>query len=109
MIFVPEYNSSMCAYIYNTDIIRVYQSKPRVNSTINYRDYYIKSSYIYNNGSTSFGQYATLPVCIEDTRITTDVYYRNDLPGILIIFLTFVLICFWTPWRLLLRMFRRYQ
>ena len=109
MIYVPEYNSSNCAYIYSTDIIRVYRTRPQNNQTISYKDYYIKSSYIYNEGSTTFGQYTTLPTCISSDRITTDVYYRNDLPGIMIIFLTLVLICFWAPWRLFLRMFRRYQ
>lgn len=109
MIYVPEYNSNMCAYIYNTDIIRVYQRKPQNNTTINYKDYYIKSQYIYNEGSTSFGQYSTLPVCVADARITTDVYYRNDLPEILIIFFLLSYICFWIPWKIFLRMFRRYN
>ena len=108
MIYVPEYNTGNCAYIYNTDIIRVYASQPRQNATINYKDYYIKSSYIYNTGSTTFSQYSTLPTCISDDRITTDVYYRNDIADILIIFWSFVL-CLWAMWRLYLRMFRRYQ
>lgn len=108
MIYVPEYSSGNCAYIYNTDIIRVYASQPRQNATINYKDYYIKSSYIYNTGSTTFSQYSTLPTCISDDRITTDVYYRNDLPSILIIFWSFTL-CLWAMWRLYLRIFRRYQ
>ena len=109
MIYVPEYNSNNCAYIYNSDIIRVYDSVPRANSTIAYKDYYIKSSYIYNEGSSTFSNYSTLPVCINSNRITTDVYYRNDLPSILFIFLTFAFVCFWVPWRLFLRIFRRYQ
>ena len=84
-VYVPEYNSGNCAYIYNTDIIRVYESQPRQNTTINYKDYYIKSSYIYNEGSTTFSQYSSLPTCISSDRITTDYVYRNDFASIIII------------------------
>ena len=108
MIYVPEYQSGNCAYIYNTDIIRVYSEQPRQNATISYKDYYIKSSYIYNEGSTTFSQYSSLPTCINSSRITTDVYYRNDIADILIIFWSFTL-CLWAMWRLYLRIFRRYQ
>lgn len=109
LIYVPNYQNGNCAYIYNTDIIRVYDSVPSHNSVINYKDYYIKSSYIYNEGSTSFGNYATLPVCISNDRITTDVYYRNDIMQILVIFFLLSWICFYIPWKIFLRMFRRYN
>lgn len=109
MIYVPNYESGNCAYIYNTDIIRVYDTQPRNNATINYKDYYIKSQYIYNEGSTTFGNYSSLPTCISSDRITTDVYYRNDLPEILFIFFMFAFCCLYLPWRLILRMFRRYK
>lgn len=109
LIYVPNYQNGNCAYIYNSDIIRVYDSVPSRNSIINFKDYYIKSSYIYNEGSTSFGNYATLPVCISNDRITTDVYYRNDFMQILVIFFFLSWICFYIPWKIFLRMFRRYQ
>lgn len=109
MIYVPEYNSSMCAYIYNTDIIRVYQRKPQNNSTIAYKDYYLKSSYIFNEGSTTFSQYATLPTCIQDSRMTTEVYYRNDFPHILWMFIALCIIFFWFPLKLFSRIFRRWS
>lgn len=109
MIYVPEYDSGNCAYIYSSDIIRVYASQPRQNATISYKDYYIKSSYIYNDGSTTFSQYSTLPTCINSSRITTDVYYRNDFPEILFLFIGLAFVCLWVPWRLYLRIFRRYQ
>lgn len=109
MIYVPEYTSGNCAYIYNSDVIRVYNSMPVHGSTVSYKDYYIKSSYIYNDGSTTFSNYSTLPVCIADSRITTDVYYRNDLPDILIIFFAFVIIGLLLPWKIFIRLFRRYQ
>lgn len=109
LIYVPEYNNGNCAYIYNSDIIRVYDSLPTHNSVVNYKDYYIKSSYIYNEGSTNFGNYSTLPVCIANDRITTDVYYRNDFVYILVIFFLMSWICFYIPWKILLRLFRRWN
>ena len=109
MIYVPEYTQGNCAYIYNSDVIRVYDSQPRNNATISYKDYYIKSSYIYNNGSTTFSNYSTLPVCIADSRLTTDVYYRNDFLQILLIFFMLSFVCFWVPWKIFIRLFRRYQ
>lgn len=109
LVYVPNYENGNCAYIYNTDIIRVYDRVPSHNSVINYKDYYIKSSYIYNEGTTSFGNYSTLPVCISNDRITTDVYYRNDFMQILVIFFLLSWICFYIPWKIFLRIFRRYN
>lgn len=109
MIYVPEYTSGNCAYIYNSDVIRVYDSVPQHNTTVPYKDYYIKSSYIYNTGSTTFSTYTTLPTCIDSARITTDVYYRNDFDSILIIFVLLVIICFWVPWKIFIRLFRRFN
>lgn len=108
-IYVPNYSDGNCAYIYNSDIVRVYDSIPRHNSTIGYKDYFINSSYIDNNGTTTFSQYSSLPTCINSDRITTEVYYRNDFAQILLIFFLLSFICFWVPWRIFLRLFRRYQ
>lgn len=108
-VYVPDYTSGNCAYIHNDSVIRVYESQPRNNSTINYKDYYLHNGYIYNNGSTTFSQYSSLPVCIQDSRITTDVYYRLDFPQILLMFVLLSFICFWIPWKIFIRLFRRYQ
>ena len=107
-IYIPSYENNNCAYIYNSDVIRVYSSTPQYNTTVTYIDYYIKSSYISNAGSTSFGNYSNLPTCISSSNITTDVWYRNDLPDILIIFFILLLICFYFPYRILSRMFGRW-
>lgn len=107
-IYIPNYSTGNCAYIYNSDIIRVYDSQPRQNATISYTDYYIKSNYISNTGSTSFTQYSTLPVCINSNRITTDYWYRNDLASILVCGFIIILICFYFPFRVISRMFGRW-
>lgn len=108
MIYVPNYESGNCAYIYNSDILRVYDTVPEHNTTVNYKDYYIHYDYNYNEGTTNFTQYSTLPVCISSDRITTDVYYRVDIMQILVIFLILTLVCFYSPWKIFSRMFRRY-
>ena len=109
MIYVPEYNNGNCSYIYNTDIIRVYQSTPVYNSDINYKDYYIKSGYIYNEGTTHFGNYSTLPTCINSNRITTDYLYRNDITSIMILFLILAFILIYCPYRLFARIFGKWM
>lgn len=92
LVYVPTYTTGNCAYIHSSDVIRVYDSQPRQNSTIGYKDYYIKNSYIYNTGSTTFSQYTTLPTCIADSRITTDYINRVDFANILFIALAFIFV-----------------
>lgn len=85
MIYVPEYNNNKCAYVYDSSRIRVYSSRPQNNTTISYRDYYFNSHYLYNDGSTTFSNYSTLPTCLSNDDISTDIWYRNDLSDIMII------------------------
>lgn len=105
---MPEYSNGNCAYIYNSDIIRVYDSVPQNNRTIAYKDYYIKSSYISNSGSTSFSQYSTLPTCINSSNITTDYWYRNDFSNILVILFIILIVCIYFPYRMFSRAFGRW-
>lgn len=91
----------------NGNTIRAYETTPRLNSTINYTDYYVNSHYLYNLGEQTFSQYTTLPTCLNAT-LTTNVFYRNDLDSILIIFFILLLICFYFPYRLISRMFGRW-
>lgn len=82
-IYVPDYVVGNCAYVVDAERIRVYESTPERGYTINYRDYYINSHYLYNDGSTTFSNYSTLPTCLADADISTNYYYRNDLADIL--------------------------
>ena len=107
-IYVPNYSSGNCAYIHSSDVLRVYATVPTQNSTVDYTDYYLKSHYIYNTGRTTFSNYSTLPVCINADNITTDVYYRNDLADIMIVFFIILLVCFYFPYRVLSRLFGRW-
>lgn len=88
MLYVPEYTSNNCAYIYNSDIIRVYNTRPNSPGTYSYIDYYPHLHYAYNIGSTTFSNYSTYPTCVND--VSTNFYNRVDITEILIIFTIFV-------------------
>lgn len=85
MVYVPVYNNNNCAYVYDANRIRVYSQRPQYNTTIGYRDYYFNSHYIYTDGTSSFTNYSTLPTCLVDSDISTNIWYRNDLADIMIV------------------------
>lgn len=108
MIYVPDLNYA-CYYVQSEGVIRSYEEMPENNKTINYRDYYVNSNYIYKDGYTQFSSYSTLPTCLASSVITDNVYYRNDLSDILIIFLIMSIFCFYIPIKIFTRMFRRFN
>lgn len=108
MIYVPEKENYKCYVVRSEHVIRAYEEVPTNNSTISYRDYYINSNYIYNDGEQTFSQYTTLPVCVSMFNISSDVYYRNDFDQILVIFLIMCIFCFLIPLKVFLRLFRRF-
>lgn len=101
-IFLPN-TSYACYVVQNEEVIRAYEEKPRQNSTIDYRDYYIKSDYIYRDGYQTFSSYSTLPTCLNSNVITDDVYYRLDFPNILLSFFILLILCFYFPYRVISR------
>lgn len=108
MIYVPE-TSYSCYVVQSEDIIRAYKTMPHNNSTVDYRDFYINSDYIYRDGSQSFSTYATLPVCLDSAKITDSIYYRTDFDSILVIFSIMCIFCFLIPLKIFVRLFRRLQ
>lgn len=107
MIYVPDVEHYQCFVVQNEQVIRAYKTVPRNNTTIEYRDYFIQSNYIYKDGQQTFSQYATLPTCIASSSVTNDVYYRNDFDSILVIFIILAFACFWCPFKLFFRIFKR--
>lgn len=108
-IYVPQdttYNK--CYVVQSEGVIRGYEEVPQVNRTINYRDYYINSSYIYRDSYQTFGSYSITPTCLSSDVLTNDVYYRNDFDSILIIFIILSLFCFYFPFKIISRMFGRW-
>lgn len=109
MIYLPEDSTyNKCYVVQNEDVIRGYDRIPTNNSSYSYRDYYINSNYIYKDGTGSWSQYTTLPICLETDVITNDFYYRNDLMDILVCFFIIVLFCFYFPYKIFARLFGRW-
>lgn len=112
MIYVPD-TSYACYVLYNKDTIRAYRTMPYNPSynggsvNIDYRDYYINSNYLYQDSYESFSYYSKLPVCLDTSVLTSDVYYRHDFDKILIIFTILVIFCIIMPLKIFSRLFKR--
>ena len=109
MIYVPDLKNYKCFVVRDETTIRAYKEVPRKNSDIDYRDYFYNSNYLYQDGEQSFVNYSVLPVCLDNSVLTNEVYYRNDFDSILIIFLIMSIFCFLVPIKLFLRFIRRLQ
>ena len=108
MIFMPSDSTyNKCYVVQSEGVIRGYDRVPSNNTNYNYRDYYINSNYIYRDGSGNWNQYSTLPICLDSSIITDNIYYRNDFWSICIIFLTMFFFIFYLPFKLFQRFFRR--
>lgn len=107
-IYVPEFNNGNCLVIQSEGVVRVYESRPTQNSSVNYVDYYVNSHYMSRSGNQQFSQYTSLPSCYDNSLVTTNYYYRFDLAQILIAFFVLVFFCFFFPYRIISRMFGRW-
>lgn len=106
-IYVPDLENYKCFVVQNEGVIRAYEKIPTTNSDVNYRDYYINSSYIFKDGVSSFGSYSNLPHCLSSENLTSDVYYRNDIDKILVIFLIMCIFCFYIPIKIFSKLFKK--
>lgn len=112
MIYVPDTNYQ-CYVLLNKDTIRAYHTKPynpgyNQQIDINYRDYYITSNYLYTDGTQSFSNYSTIPICLSSDIITNDFYYRNDFDSILFIFVVLCIFIIYIPYKIFSRLFGRW-
>ena len=112
MIYVPSLDYE-CYVLVNKDTIRAYEQIPYQPSynqqvSINYRDYYITTNYVYQDGVQTFSNYSQLPVCLNKSNLTNDFYYRNDFDRVLVIFLIILIIGFIIPFKIITRMFKRF-
>lgn len=97
-----------CYTIYDKDTIRAYKTTPAVDTSSDYVDFYINSHYLENEGTQSWGNWQSyLPTCISSSAITNDIYYRNDLDSILVIFLCIVVFVTYFPRKLLNIFYKR--
>lgn len=107
MIYVPQKDNYKCYVVQSEGVIRAYEEVPQNNTTIDYRDYYIESDYIYKDGYQTFSQYTTLPTCLSNDVVTSEVYFRTDFDNILIILFIMSIFCFLIPIKIFKRLFRR--
>lgn len=107
MIYVPNLNSNNCVVLTNSTTLRVYEYRPTQNSTRNYTEYYLNMHYYSNVGTATFGNTSYLPICRTD--VTSDVFYRVDMPDILTMFFILSIFCFYIPLKLFTRFSRRTQ
>lgn len=107
MIYVPNLNHK-CYVIQNEEVLRGYDEIPTSNSTIEYTDYYFNANYIYKEGVQTFNNYSTLPICLANSELTTDFYYRNDFADILLIFTIMCIFGIYIPLKLFQRFIRRW-
>ena len=108
MIYVPDTENYECFVVNSDTTIRAYKEIPTNNSSIDYRDYYYTSNYLYKDGTQNFSNYTTLPVCLDNSKITTNYFYRNDFPDILIMFFILAIVLIYFPFRIFSRAFGRW-
>lgn len=107
-IYVPDLTNYKCFVVRSEEVIRAYKQTPTNNSTIEYRDYYFNSNYLYQDGQQTFNQYSTLPVCLSNDLITDDFYYRNDFPDILVMFFIISFFVLFIPYKIFSRSLGRW-
>ena len=105
-IYVPEDNTyNKCYVVQSEGVIRGYNKVPTNNTSYSYRDYYIRSDYIFKDGSGNWGQTTNLPVCLSSDIITNDFYYRIDITNILINVLIISIFGIYIPFRIFKALF----
>lgn len=108
MIYLPinDFSDYSCYYVLDKDTIRAYSTTPSNNSSSNYTDYFINSHYLTKTGSQQF--YLTnLPTCENVSRFTNNIYYRNDMPDILLMFLIICIFAFYLPFKIVKSWFKK--
>lgn len=108
MIYVPDLNYA-CYVVQSEGVIRAYEQVPLYNVNVSYRDYYLNSDYIYRDGTQQFGNYSTLPVCLDSGVVTDNYFYRVDFDSILTIIFIMAIFTIYIPLKILFRFFRRFQ
>lgn len=103
-IYLPtEYLNKPC-YVINADYIRVYNTVYTNQNNVVY-DIYIKQDYMIRQTTAT---YTSNTLCDRFNTYTDDFYYRTDIDKILIVFLILAFCCLWLPFKLFMRLFRRF-
>lgn len=101
--FVPT-KQYQCYVLYNSDIIRAYESTNQ-NAYNRYHDYYIHDDYLEQIGYQY--NYNTNYECIDKNLLSEEIYYRLDFDRILIIFFCLAFVGLVVPFKLFMKLFKR--
>lgn len=107
-IYVPDKENYTCFVVQSDTVLRAYKDIPQHNAEVEYRDYYYTSNYLFRDGIQSFSMYSALPRCLDNSIVTSSVYYRNDFDSILVITFILLIICFYFPYKMISRIFGRW-
>lgn len=110
-IYLPinSVNDFACYSVLDKDTIRAYRTKPTINGSSNYVDFFINSHYLQKQGIQTWGQWTDyLPTCISTDTITTDYYFRTDMPDILVMVFIVAICVIYLPYKIIARLFGRY-
>lgn len=100
-IYLPSDLVNKDCKVVNNDYIRVYDN----NSYNSWIDVYFKSDYYLKRGQTSYPSTIT---CDNINSYTSNIFYRYDMPSILIMFFIIAMVCFYFPFRVFSRAFGRW-
>lgn len=107
-IYVPQDNTyNKCYVVQNEGVIRAYDHVPSSNTNYNYRDYYVKSDYMFRDGSGTWSSYTTLPTCLSSDLLTNDYWYRLDITNVLINVFIIAIFGLYFPFRIFKSLFGR--
>lgn len=107
-VYVPNSFVNYKCVVPNANYIRLYETKPVLNSTVNYVDLYTSNHYYFVRGTQTFGNYSYSITCSNDYKLTDDYWYRTDLDSILICVFVIAIICIYFPARIFSRVFGRW-
>lgn len=97
-IFIPNDSTyDECYEVLDGNTIRAYDTFPSINTSYSYRDYFLHSDYIFKDGLGEWTTIDTLPICLDESIITHDIFYRVDLSHIMVIFFVMFFFIFIIP------------
>lgn len=104
MIYVPDSENYACYVVNSSETIRAYKDVPTLGSQVEYRDYFVNSNYLFQDG---YELIESVPICLDNEIITNDFYYRNDLDKILLIFLILAFVIVYVPIKIVFSLFKK--
>lgn len=104
MIYIPQQFQNSEYFSYHNNIITAMENCHQSSCTCT--DIYLDFDYNYSqNYLCNMNNFEIL----DNSEITTDIYYRHDLPQILFIWLILTIVCIICPLVVISRMFKRFR